>query len=115
MLPTTSTTIRKLLLRLLLSGFVVLTLSGCALWPWQKAASSPQKPVSRAHVVDAKAQHHYYDLGLRQYSQENYGDAKEAFQQAVDFGPNTDLGIKAKENLKKIDQILKTLEEIQSK
>jgi Tfp pilus assembly protein PilF len=72
------------------------------------------KPAARQHV-DAKAQRQYYDLGLQQYSRENYGEAKEAFEQAIEFGPNTALGVKAKENLKKIERILKTLEEMESK
>jgi len=112
MLLYTHRTIEKVLLRLLLGGSVFLVVAGCALLP---KTPPPQKPVSSRPHVDAKSQHHYYDLGLQHYSRENYGEAKEAFQQAVDFGPNTDLGIKAKQNLKKIEQILKTLEEIQSK
>jgi TolA-binding protein len=92
---------------------MLLALSGCA--TLRKAP--PPKPAARpqAKPVDAKAQQHYYDLGLQQYSKENYGKAKEAFQQAVEFGPNTALGLKAQENLKKIQQILKTLEELESK
>jgi TolA-binding protein len=91
----------------------LLALSGCA----GLRKSSPPKPVARpqAKQADAKAQQHYYDLGLQQYSKENYGKAKEAFLQAVEFGPNTALGMKAQENLKKIQKILKTLEELDSK
>jgi len=92
---------------------MLLALSGCA--ALRKAP--PPKPATRPQTkpVDAKAQQHYYDLGLQQYSKENYGKAKEAFQQVVEFGPNTALGLKAQENLKKIQQILKTLEELESK
>jgi hypothetical protein len=52
---------------------------------------------------------------VQQYSRENYGEAKEAFEQALALGPNTALGVKARENLKKIERILKTLEEIETK
>jgi len=60
-------------------------------------------------------QQQYYDKGLQHYSRENYGDARKAFQHAVDLGPNTALGQKAQENLRKIQQIMKTVEEIESK
>ncbi len=96
---------------------MLLALSGCSILRKSPPPPPPSKPAARpqAKPVDAKAQQHYYDLGLQYYSKENYGKAKEAFQQAVDFGPNTPLGVKAQENLKKIQQILKTLEELESK
>jgi len=96
---------------------MLLALSGCAKLHKAPPPPSTPKPVARpqAKPVDAKAQQQYYDLGLQQYSKENYGKAKEAFQQAVEFGPNTALGVKAQENLKKIQQILKTLEELELK
>ncbi len=72
---------------------------------------APQQP----KPADVKSQQHYYDLGLQYYSKENYKEAKKAFQVVVDLGPRTSLGIKSQENLKKIQQILKTLEEIESK
>ncbi len=99
---------------LFLCSMTLLAMSGCA---GLGKASPPPKPAVRpqARPVDAKAQQHYYDVGLQQYSKENYGKAKEAFQQAVEFGPNTELGVKAQENLKKIQQILKTLEELELK
>jgi outer membrane protein assembly factor BamD (BamD/ComL family) len=83
-------------------------------------ATAPSAPAAKparqqAKQVDAKAQREYYDRGLQSYSQENYRDAREAFQQAVEYGPNTAVGMKAKENLKKTEQILKTLEELEKK
>jgi outer membrane protein assembly factor BamD (BamD/ComL family) len=62
-----------------------------------------------------KAQQYYYDKGLQHYTKENFGEAKEAFERVVDAGPNTSLGMKAQENLKKIQQILKTVKDIESK
>jgi TolA-binding protein len=94
--------------------------SGCSTFPkifspsQQKPATRPQHSDTKQHV-DPVAQQQYYDQGLQQYSKDNYGEAKAAFRQVVDLGPNTTLGLKAKENLKKIDQILKTLEEIEAK
>jgi TolA-binding protein len=109
-------TTKKMLHLLLLSGAAFLAVAGCTLW--QKTPPPPPppppKPVTRPHV-DTKAQQQYYDLGLQHYSKENYGEAKEAFQQVVDLGPNSALGLKAQENLKKIDRVLKTLEELESK
>jgi TolA-binding protein len=107
--------IRKRLHLLLLSGVAFLAFAGCTLWRKTPPPPPPSpKPVTRQHV-DTKAQQHYYDLGLQHYSKENYGEAKEAFQQVIDLGPNSTLGLKAQENLKKIDRILKTLEELESK
>ena len=92
------------------AGMVCLAPAGCALF--QK--TPPPRSPARQHV-DAKAQQQYYDLGLHEYSKENYGEAKEAFEQVIELGPNTPLGQKARDNLKKIQRILRTLEEIESK
>jgi len=87
-----------------------MVVAGCAI----PKAAPPPKSSARKHV-DARAQQQYYDLGLQHYTKENYGEAKEAFEQALALGPNTALGVKAQENLKKIERILKTLEEIETK
>jgi len=97
------------LVHLVLCGMMLAALSGCALF--QKTPP----PRSPARQPDARAQQQYYDLGVQQYSKENYGEAKEAFESAVELGPNTALGVKAQENLKKVQRILKTLEEIEAK
>jgi outer membrane protein assembly factor BamD (BamD/ComL family) len=101
---------QKLLRALLLCCVLFPFTAGCI--PGPKTHSSSK---SIAKPVDAKAQQHYYDLGLRYYLKENYKKAKRAFQIVVENGPNTELGLKARENLKKIEQILKTLEEMESK
>jgi Tfp pilus assembly protein PilF len=98
--------------RFFICSMLLVVLSGCALL--QKKPPPPPRSPARQHV-DAKAQQQYYDLGVQQYSKENYGEAKEAFEQALELGPNTALGTKAQENLKKIQRILKTLEEIEAK
>ena len=109
----------KLLNQCVLCGAVILMVTGCATAPKTQSHHSKQgsKPSSRQQTkpVDAKAQQQYYDQGLQYYSKENYGEAKKAFRAVVELGPNTQLGIKAQENLKKIQQILRTLEEIESK
>jgi len=104
------------LFTIVLFGMLCMMVSGCALWQKTPAPSPApvQKSKARQHV-DAKAQKQYYDLGIQQYSRENYGEAKEAFQQVIELGPNTALGMKAQQNLKKIQQILKTVEEIETK
>jgi hypothetical protein len=105
----------KLSYRIGVCCVILLILSGCALAP--KSHSHHAKPARRQQPkpVDVKAQQRYYDLGLQHYSKEHYRDAKRSFQEVVELGPNTVLGLKAQENLKKIQQILKTLEEIESK
>jgi len=110
MIAKTFMTVEKKFLKFVLYSIVFSILAGCA---FSKATPPPKAP-ARKHV-DARAQQQYYDLGLQQYTKENYGEAKEAFEQVVELGPNTALGQKAQENLKKIQRILKTLEEIESK
>jgi outer membrane protein assembly factor BamD (BamD/ComL family) len=105
---------RKMLLKLITYSLVLFVVAGCTTWP-KIFSPSQQKSSTRQQHPDARAQQQYYDQGLQQYSKDNYGEAKASFQQVVDLGPNTTLGLKAKENLKKIDQILKTVEEIESK
>jgi len=106
---------KQMLRKLITCCMIFLAVSGCTTWP-KIFSSSPQK-ASNTHPqhIDPKAQQQHYDEGLQQYSNDNYGEAKAAFQEVVALGPNTALGMKAKDNLKKIDQILKTLEEIESK
>lgn len=87
-----------------------MVVAGCAI----PKAAPPPKSSARQHV-DVRAQQQYYDLGLQQYTKENYGEAKEAFEEVVELGPKSALGRKAQENLKKIQRILKTLEEMESK
>jgi Tfp pilus assembly protein PilF len=99
----------RTLVHLVICGIMIAALSGCALFHKTFPSKSPARP------PDARAQQQYYDLGVQQYSKENYGEAKEAFEKALELGPNTALGAKAQENLKKIQRILKTVEEIESK
>ena len=105
---------RRPLLQLLICSLLLAVLYGCALFKKTPPSPSPPRSPVRPHV-DAKAQQHYYDLGVQNYSKENYGEAKEAFEHVLELGPNTALGIKAQENLKKLQRILKTLEEIEAK
>ena len=88
---------------------LLLPMAGCFPPARQKSKAEPQ---SR---VDVKAQEIYYDQGLKHYSREEYRAAQEDFQKVVENGPTTTLGLKAQENLKKLQQILKTIENIQSK
>jgi TolA-binding protein len=108
-------TTQSLLRKTLVYAVLVLVTAGCV--TPKKVRRTPRPPSARPQPkpVDAKAQQYYYDLGLQQYSKENYDEAEDAFEQAVENGPNTPLGQKAKENLKKVQKILKTLEEIESK
>jgi hypothetical protein len=105
-------------LRRLLFGAAFLIVAGCATAP-QTPSSPPRHPRRvvrpQPRPVDAKAQKRYYDDGLQYYSAEHYLKAKEAFEEVVDLGPHTALGIKAEENLRKIEKILKTLDELESK
>ncbi len=111
----------RLCRKCILSGIVILFIAGCATAPKTQPHHYHSKPNSKPATrqqpkpVDAEAQQQYYDLGLQHYSKENYQEAQKSFQAVVELGPNTTLGMKSQENLKKIHQILKTLEEIESK
>jgi outer membrane protein assembly factor BamD (BamD/ComL family) len=100
---------------MLVLSLMILAIPGCFLVTQKGHATRPAVTRPQPKPVDAKSQQHYYDIGLQQYSKENYRAAKEAFQQSIDFGPNTSLAGKAQENIRKIDRILQTLEEIESK
>lgn len=79
------------------------------------ADNKPEHKAPPSKPVDIKAQQLQYDKGVQAYSKENYEEARDAFQRAIDFGPKTDVGLKAHENLTKVMQVLKTLEEIKAK
>lgn len=99
---------------ILITLALIAMLSACA----AKTAPPPKPlpPVKKQvqpKPPNPEAQQHYYNLGLKHYANENYKEAKKAFQQAVDNGADTNLGVKARENLKKIEQIMKTLKEME--
>lgn len=79
------------------------------------APPPPPPKVVVPKVVDTKAQQLNYDRGVQAYSKEDYEEARAAFQRVIDLGPKTELASKAKENLKKVMQVLKTVDEIKSK
>ncbi len=107
---------RTVIRHLLLGSAAGLILGACASAPQAPPPPSPKPAVrQQPKIVDAKAQQHYYDLGLQYYSKESYTDAQEAFQEVVNLGPHTALGVKAQENLRKIEKILKTLDEMEKK
>lgn len=68
--------------------------------------TTPQTP------VETNPQQKYYNMGMRYYAQEKYNEAKKAWQRVIKLGKRTDLADKARENIKKVDQILKTLKEM---
>ena len=105
--------------KLVLSGASVLMVVCVAACFKAPPSSPPSKPATRPQSKPAetktKTQQQQYDRGLQAYSQENFEEAKAAFQRVIELGPNTALGLKAQENIRKIQKILKTLEEIESK
>lgn len=85
--------------------------SGCvASAPKKVAAPSPPPRVQTA--AEAKAQQQAYDRGLAAFGKEDYVSARKAFAEAVRLGPATPLGRRAKENLQKVESILKNLREL---
>ena len=78
--------------------------------PEHKAA--PKQPASKTPPGESISQQKYYDMGMRYYSQEKYTEAKKSWQKVITLGKRTALADKARENIKKVDQILKTLKEM---
>jgi TolA-binding protein len=107
-----ASSVNTLVRTIILVSLISTVAPGCISTP---KAPSPQSRQSHRQHVDTKAQQQYYDQGLQHYSNDNFGEAKKAFLRVVEIGPNTVLGQKAQENLKKIEQILKTLEAIETK
>jgi len=73
----------------------------------QTPPKTPPEPLG-----EATSQQKYYDMGMRYYSQEKYAEAKKSWQRVIKLGKRTALADKARENIKKVDQILKTLKEM---
>lgn len=96
------------------AAFLILAGSvGCQKAP-QQTKPTARPPKTRA-VDPLVQQQQYYDRGVQEYSREKYQEAQTLFQRVVDLNPDTELGLKARENLKKTQQILKTLDKIKSK
>lgn len=86
---------------------------GCQSWKPRKA---PAK-ASRAHRapparVDLDGQRRAYERGVAHFGEDKFAEAREAWLEAVRRGPETELGRKARENLAKVENILKSLREL---
>jgi len=77
----------------------------------QKEVTAP--PAKKTTTLTS--QQKYYNMGMNYYSQEKYKEAKEAWEKVIKLGKRTALASKARENIKKVEQILKTLEELGAK
>jgi TolA-binding protein len=109
---------RKKYLSIFFTLFIIVMVADCT--GKKVPETTPPAPVKKQYParvqpkpVDPQAQQRYYDLGLTYYADEDYPKAQKAFQQAIEYGPNSALGIKARENLLKTEQILKTLRELE--
>lgn len=72
-------------------------------------------PSPAPKMFNPAEQKQLYDIGVKFYSEEKYLDAKKAWGQVIEMNATTDLALKAQEHLKKVDQMLKTLETIEHK
>lgn len=81
-------------------------------------SSPPQHPPKTATLPppgESTSQQAHYDLGMRYYAHEKYEEAKKAWERVIKLGKRTALAEKARENIKKVNQILKTLKEMSNK
>lgn len=86
----------------------VVLVGGCAA-PKKPAPAPVQAAGSQA------AQKRAYDRGVALFGEEKYEQARRAWKEAVSLGPATPVGRKAKDNLDKVETILRSLQEIQGK
>ncbi len=107
---------------LLSAGFFAA--AGCAAHPRRRTAAVPKPPAQQAappipappvKPADLAAQKALYEEGLKFYSEEKYLEAKKSWEQALEISTTSELSGHILENLKKTDQVLKTLQEIQGK
>lgn len=95
---------------LLLAG-----LCGCA-GPRAASKSQPSPKAAAAKpAVSSAEQKKAYDRGMKFYTQEQYKEARKAWQEAVRMGPNTSIGKQAQDYLRDVEQTIRTLEGIQGK
>jgi TolA-binding protein len=82
-----------------------------------KPKATPKAPAETAPPAspEKQSQQTYYDSGMKYYSEEKYAEAKKAWQMVLKLGKKTKLANKARENIRKTDQILKTLEGLDNK
>jgi TolA-binding protein len=94
-------------------AYAIICLSICFLFT-ACPRKTPQKPPA-PEVVDMAAIQDYYNQGLQFYADEQYVEAKKAWQEVIKLGPKTDLAVKARAYVKKVNRVLKTLKEIEKK
>lgn len=72
-------------------------------------------PRPAPRTADPEAQKRAYARAMNLFTEESYTEAKKAFTEVVRLGPDTELGQKARGNLKKVEQMLQSLREIEGK
>src|SRR4051812_16617806 len=79
---------------------------------WLGCAAGPRAALQPPPAVDLAAQRQAYDRGVSSFGRERYAEARQAWREAVRDGPLTPVGLKARRQLEKVDQVLRTLSEI---
>lgn len=92
---------------------IVVVTGACIPAKTKKTAVKPAPARSNANF--AAAQKRAYDLGVGHFAEERYAEARKSWQETVRLGPSTIWGQKAGENLRKVDAILSSLNELEKK
>jgi outer membrane protein assembly factor BamD (BamD/ComL family) len=79
------------------------------------AACVHKAPSTTPEAVDIAVLQDYYNQGLQFYADEQYGKAKKVWMKVIRLGPDTLVAAKARVYVKKVNRILKTLNEIEKK
>jgi hypothetical protein len=90
---------------------LIVVLGACIPTKNKKSSKTPLK----AAPVTAVAQKRSYDAGVGHFAEERYAEAKKSWQETVRLGASTQLGLKAKDNIQKVDAILSSLKELEKK
>jgi TolA-binding protein len=95
-----------------LFGCVLICMTvSCLLAACHRKAPEKQPEV----IIDMAAIQDAYNQGLQFYADEQYVEAKKSWQRVIQMGPNTQLAARARAYIKKVNQMLKTLKEIEKK
>jgi len=101
--------------RIFTAMLLLAALGGCGGSRSASKSRSPAKAAPAKASFSAAEQKKAYDRGMKFYTQEQYKEARKAWQEAVRMGPSTPIGKQAQDYLRDVEQTIKTLEGIQGK
>lgn len=105
----------SLIFRAFTAALLLAALGGCGGTRSASKSQTPSKGAPAKAAFSAAEQKKAYDRGMKFYAQEQYKEARKAWQEAVRMGPSTPIGKQAQDYLRDVEQTIRTLEGIQGK